>query len=526
MNHFNRLKVSTRLALGFGCLLLLIIAVTLIGLRSMADVQTQLNAIAEVNNPEASYANAMRIAVSDAGSANRNLALLIEIKDMQREFERLKRDLADYDQAEAALGKLFELAETTEIEHKLFKEVQAMKAQALPLVNQAAQLGLANKTEEATQLLTKVLEPAQNAWVAKLNELVNKEDELNRLAGADAKATYQQAQIVFIGLACVSVAIACLLGFVITRGLTRQLGGEPGDVAALANAMAQGDLSRETPLHGVPQGSIVHAMAQMQQSLRRIVGEVRSGSDSIATGVTQIAMGNADLSQRTQQQASSLEETAASMDEIGATVKNSADAAHQANELARSASEVVTRGGAAVERVVSTMSDITASSRKMAEIIGVIDGIAFQTNILALNAAVEAARAGEQGRGFAVVASEVRALAQRSAQAAREIKTLIDASVQGVTNGAAQVGEAGQTMKDIVLQVDRMGQLISEISRASREQSSGIEQVGVAVQQIDRVTQQNSALVEESAAAAESLNQQAQRLVETVRVFRLAPSAA
>jgi len=264
------------------------------------------------------------------------------------------------------------------------------------------------------------------------------------------------------------------------------------------------------------------AMQQMQASLVRIVGEVRLSSDSIATGSSEIATGNADLSQRTEEQASNLEETAASMEELTSTVKNNADTAHKAAALAGEASRAAVQGGEVVGQVVSPMEEISAASRKITDIISVIDGIAFQTNILALNAAVEAARAGEQGRGFAVVASEVRSLAQRSADAAREIKTLIGASVEKVENGTQLVSEAGRSMEGIVAQVQRVSDLIGEISSATSEQTTGISQVGEAVTHLDQVTQQNAALVEQSAAAADSLRHQAAKLAEVVSVFRLA----
>jgi methyl-accepting chemotaxis protein len=275
-----------------------------------------------------------------------------------------------------------------------------------------------------------------------------------------------------------------------------------------------------------PAGSVLASLGAMQVSLARIVSDVRNASESIATGSAQIAMGNADLSQRTEEQASALQQAAATMDQLGTTVRNNADNANQANHLAAGASEVATKGGAVVNRVVGTMKDINDSSKRIADIIGVIDGIAFQTNILALNAAVEAARAGEQGRGFAVVAGEVRSLAQRSAVAAKEIKGLITSSVEQVENGTELVDEAGRTMGEIVRAIKRVSDIVAEISSASAEQSSGVSQVGQAVSQIDQVTQQNAALVEESAAAAESLKQQAQRMVGAVAVFKLSAQSA
>jgi methyl-accepting chemotaxis protein len=313
-----------------------------------------------------------------------------------------------------------------------------------------------------------------------------------------------------------------LLGVQNWRHIARALGGEPEDVASAANAIARGDLTTRLDAGRAAAGSIVAAMAEMQDALRRVVAAVRDSSQSIAAGSTQIAGGNADLSQRTEQQASNLQQTAASMEQLNATVRASADNARAATQLAQTASAAAGQGGDVVGQVVATMDQISASSQKIADIIGVIDDIAFQTNILALNAAVEAARAGDHGRGFAVVAGEVRALAVRCAAAAREVKALIDASVGNVEAGSKLVGAAGATMSDIVAQVKRVNDLIGDIVAAAVEQASGIGQVNDAVGQLDRVTQQNAALVEQSAAAAEGLQQQAQKLVGAVAVFKLA----
>ncbi|NDY93299.1 hypothetical protein G3A44_19070 [Ideonella sp. TBM-1] len=311
-----------------------------------------------------------------------------------------------------------------------------------------------------------------------------------------------------------------MAGFITAR-LRAQLGGEPAQAVALAAAVAQGDLA--TPVHLRPgdQHSVMAQLRAMQQGLARVVRQVREGSEEVATASAEIASGNNDLSARTEQQASALQQTAASMEELGTTVRHNADSANQANALAQEASQVASRGGEAVGEVVETMRRINESSRRIADITGVIDGIAFQTNILALNAAVEAARAGEQGRGFAVVAGEVRTLAQRSADAAKEIKSLIAASVERVEQGTAQVDRAGSTMQEVVGAIGRVSSIVGEISTASREQSSGVQQVGEAVSAMDQATQQNAALVEQSAAAAESLKQQAQQLVQAVAVFRV-----
>ncbi len=342
----------------------------------------------------------------------------------------------------------------------------------------------------------------------------------------DRVAGKQRALVLLLGGLALLIGLGSWLALAAARSITGQLGGEPAQVMAIANAVAAGDLTTSITQGSGDDASIMAAMARMQQSLRRLVGQVLAGADAIATGTAQIAAGSQDLSSRTEEQASSLQQTAASMEQLTSAVKQSADNAKQASQIAASASDAAGKGGAVVGQVVATMQDITASSRKIAEIIGVIDGIAFQTNILALNAAVEAARAGEQGRGFAVVAGEVRTLAQRSAQAAREIKSLIGASVEKIESGAQLVNAAGTNMETIVAQVRRVTDLVGEITAASLEQSSGIGQVNDAVTQMDQVTQQNAALVEESAAAAQSLKDQAGRLAEAVKVFKLAQNEA
>ena len=339
---------------------------------------------------------------------------------------------------------------------------------------------------------------------------------LEKLASAQASAGFMQI-LVF----CAATVLLGGLGWWVRRSVWEATGGEPSAAAAVARAVAQGDLSVHVPVAPGDRGSVMAALEQMRANLADTVLRVRASSDSIATGSTQIAQGNQDLSSRTETQASALQQTAASMEEMASTVVQNAENARQAHRLAQGASDVATRGGAVVSDVVETMKGINESSRRIADIIGLIDGIAFQTNILALNAAVEAARAGEQGRGFAVVASEVRNLAQRSASAAREIRGLIDTSVQRADQGAALVDRAGATMAEVVEAIRRVSTVVAQISAASAEQSSGVTQIGEAVNQLDQTTQQNAALVEESAAAASSLRQQAEELVQSVAVFRL-----
>ncbi len=382
-------------------------------------------------------------------------------------------------------------------------------------------LALNGQREEAMGKINDECRPLLGALVAKTAEYqvaTNKRSE-NLLQLAESDMDAQRANLVIIALS--SILVALLSGFFITRSLSRALGAEPDVLSEAAQRVANGDLSSIYGADSAIKGSVLASLTLMQQNLSEIVTKVRGASDSIAMGTSEIARGNIDLSQRTEEQASALQQTAATMEQFSTTVRNNADNAKVADQLAVSASTVATQGGNVVSRVVDTMKGINESSRKISDIIGVIDGIAFQTNILALNAAVEAARAGEQGRGFAVVASEVRNLAQRSAGAAKEIKTLISESVEKVAMGTSLVDQAGQTMNEVVEAIKRVSDIVAEISSASSEQSSGVSQIGQAVNQMDQVTQQNAALVEESAAAAQSLDMQAKQLTQAVQIFKL-----
>ena len=376
----------------------------------------------------------------------------------------------------------------------------------------------AKDSEAATRVvrgkLVELFKPAQDNMKA----LVQLQFDVSKLEYQGAEARYDTARLAAMGAIAAAIAVGLAIGIWLISGITRSL----AQALKLAQSVAQGDLTQEIRIDSNDEiGELLHALRAMNGKLTTIVRQVRGGTDTIATASAQIAAGNMDLSSRTEQQASSLEETASSMEELASTVKQNADNARQANQLAVAASNVAVQGGEVITQVVDTMASIRDSSRKIVDIIAVIDGIAFQTNILALNAAVEAARAGEQGRGFAVVATEVRSLAQRAGAAAKEIKGLIDASVDTVDTGSRLVGQAGQTMEGIVDSVRRVTDMMAEIMAASQEQSSGIDQINQAVGQMDQVTQQNAALVEQAAAAAQSLQEQAGSLAREVSIFRL-----
>jgi methyl-accepting chemotaxis protein len=375
---------------------------------------------------------------------------------------------------------------------------------------------------DATRVMVKEIRPAQKKWLEGLDQLGSLEDKLNAQAQVDAEAAFASARNFMLVLLGLAVALGILAATVITRGLLKQLGGEPGYTAKIAGSIAEGDLSIAINTKSTDRGSLLTEMKQMRNSLVDIVSQVRRGTHTITTASREIAAGNTDLSSRTELQASSLEKTASAMEELTSTVKQNADNAREANQLAATASDVARKGGEVVSQVVGTMGEINSSASKIADIIGVIDGIAFQTNILALNAAVEAARAGEQGRGFAVVASEVRNLAQRSAAAAKEIKQLIGDSVEKIGRGSKLVGQAGETMDEVVASVKRVTDIMSDIASASAEQSAGIEQVNVSIIEMDGMTQQNAALVEQAAAAFQSLQDQAAELQRVVSIFKLA----
>ena len=516
--QFADLKIRTRLAFAFGLVVLLSLASAGISLSKLAGVQGNLEDIVRDNNVKIRINNDLSESVHIVARVIRTVVLLEDKAAMEREAALVASARNDYAKNWETLQK-FAASETVKANRA---KIEQAANEARPLNTKVMELGLANKRAEATALLMKEAAPATAKWQDAIDENIKAQELQNEKQHEAAVADYEQARSLLIGASVLSIALAVLLGWLITRSIVRQLGAEPSEATSLAQCVAAGDLSVRIDLRQGDTTSLMSQLSTMQSSLAKVVSTVRQNSESVATASAQIAQGNNDLSSRTEEQASALEETAASMEQLSSTVKQNADSASQANRLAVGASEVAVKGGEVVGQVVETMKGINDSSKRIADIISVIDGIAFQTNILALNAAVEAARAGEQGRGFAVVATEVRNLAQRSAEAAKEIKALIITSVERVEQGTALVDQAGATMNEIVGSIRRVTDIMGEISAASAEQSAGVAQVGEAVSQMDQATQQNAALVEESAAAAESLKQQAQQLVQTVAVFKLA----
>lgn len=510
----NNMTIKARLVSVIGMLSILLVSIGVLGLYGINQSNAGLKSVYEDRTVTAVQLGKI---LDVWYQVRKNAEDAVESKNIETS-KKLAEEVNRLVKQNEGVWAQYLKTELTPEEELLTRTKSEQHIQYVSSINQTLKLAIAGDFDAAMKNLT-----ADS--VQKFNALRNTVFTLFDLQGTVAEQEYDIAQDHYESIFVMSsaamilgVSLAIIIGLLLIRAIVNPL----NEAIAVANAVASGDLTSRIEINSTNEtGRLLQALRAMNDSLVDLVGKVRMGTDQISTVSGEIASGNSDLSQRTEEQASSLEETASSMEELTSTVKQNADNARQANQLATGASEVAMKGGAVIGQVVQTMSSINDSSKKIVDIISVIDGIAFQTNILALNAAVEAARAGEQGRGFAVVATEVRTLAQRSAAAAKEIKELISDSVAKVEDGTRLVDEAGTTMDEIVNAVKRVTDIMGEISAASREQSSGIEQVNQAVTQMDEVTQQNAALVEEAAAAAESMQEQAQALIQAVSTFKL-----
>ncbi len=524
MDKLSNLRIGTRIGLAFAATIILLIGVAVLAGGALSTVNQALQAVTKDFYVKVQLVGDIEDEINKQARFTRNLLIFDQTAQLEAEYKNIDTSRAE---TTKLFDKLQPLVTSADGKSRL-AEVLAQRTPYRAGLDEYLALIKKGDLNAAKAYLMDTLRVRQLAYMKAMEDFSHLQEGLMDQAGITAEDTAKSGFVLVAAISGAAVVLAIVLGVWITRSITRPL----LRAVHVANTVAAGDLSVRIDAAGKDEvGQLLSALKHMTESLVGIVSKVRASSESIAAGTGQIATGNSDLSQRTEEQASNLEQTAAAMEQLTSAVKQNADTARQASHIALDASKVATDGGAAMDKVVNTMGDIAARSRQIADIISVIDGIAFQTNILALNAAVEAARAGEQGRGFAVVASEVRSLAGRSATAAKEIKTLIDASVASVEAGGSQVDAAGQTMSQLVNRVAKVASLIEEISTASSEQDTGISQVGDAVQQLDTVTQQNAALVEESAAAADSLNHQAASLANLVSVFTLpagldAPHAA
>jgi len=514
---FSSLRIGNKLMLAFAISIGLTVALGGFALYSLSSVKKESDELADKWMPGVDHTTRTRTAILEFRDFEKKHANSADSSYMAEYEDKMAAALAIVNEQLAGYEKLVEGADERALHDAFKKSWNAY----LTINKNVVSLSRANKQMDAKEINDGASVMASDESIQALDKLTAFNFAGGKESAQSVAQTYTRARLWTFGLLAGAILIGTLLATLITRSLLRTLGGEPNEVLAVTTAITGGDLTTRISVAKGAEQSVMAGMAAMQESLSKLVGTVRQGSEGVATASAEIAQGNNELSGRTENQASALEETAASMEELSSTVKQNADSARQANQLAMTASTVAIKGGEVVAQVVDTMKGINESSRKISDIISVIDGIAFQTNILALNAAVEAARAGEQGRGFAVVASEVRSLAGRSAEAAKEIKALIGASVQRVEQGTALVDQAGATMTEVVSSIERVTHIMGEISTASSEQAAGVSQVGEAVTQMDQATQQNAALVEEMAAAASSLKSQAQELVQTVAVFKI-----
>jgi methyl-accepting chemotaxis protein len=516
--NLRTVRIGTRLGIGFGIILVMVVCVLLADIVVSANSRRVQNEGLKVATGKVAVASAMRSAVLEGGIAMRNVGLQYSTPEMQKEEAKA---LVQRKRFQEAQDKMLALGLSAE-EKAIVANIAALNKKTEEPFKEAIEKVKEYANESAGKLISSRIDPLNQQAIAEIDKLVDMQQKAvdGLIAGSEDAGQRLTTLLLMMGL--ITVVTGSVLSFVTTRSITHPL----QDAVGVAKRVAAGKLGAEIEVVGKDETSeLLRALKEMDEALSKIVSQVRAGTDEIGTASNEISAGNSNLSSRTESQASALQQTASSMEQLTSTVKHNADNAQQANHLVRSASDSAVKGGEVVSQVVETMGSIKDSSRKIVDIIGVIDGIAFQTNILALNAAVEAARAGEQGRGFAVVAAEVRTLAQRSAQAAKEIKDLISDSVKKVESGNALVDDAGKQMDEIVAAVKHVADIMNEITEASQEQSRGIEEINRAISTMDEMTQQNAALVEQAAAAAASMEIRATALGQTVAAFDLSTSA-
>jgi len=519
--NFDHLSVRSKLSYSFGLMLVLLLIVAGTGYFGMRNANNELHKIVDVNVNKIFLLNEMSSSVHIVTRVIRSIALLHDDQEIAAQKQKIVDARKKYDDALSNLEKL----PLNEKGRQYVEQLKVVAIEGRALNNRFVELSKSDLDAAVKLMMSDGLQ-AMNKWQSLLLEFTELQITKNKEEQAAVEESYQSSILFMAVLALMAVTGGGLVSILLTRSILRQIGCEPDVAIGIAHKITEGDLTVKTDVRTGDDYSLLYSIETMRASLADMVTQVKTTADGIAFSSREISVGNLDLSARTEHQAATLEETASSMEELTSTVKQNSDNAQQANALSKSASAVAVKGGEVVGQVISTMDLINSSSKKIVDIISVIDGIAFQTNILALNAAVEAARAGEQGRGFAVVASEVRNLAQRSASAAREVKALIDDSVEKVEFGSKLVNQAGETMNEVVSSVNQVTNIISEIAAASREQNQGIEQINQTVMALDDVTQQNAALVEQVAAASNSLNGQTVGLVTFVDLFKVDPPAS